>query len=117
MTHLPNLRILAFVGKEAEDVVDYLTEKGFPKVSDNDMASQIEHLSMAGQHRIITSEIVDEESYQRLKNTFPGEVQLIAIGSREDTSSVHPFSHVDYTISSDKDQIEALLEELRFTLN
>jgi hypothetical protein len=113
MTRQPNLKVLAFVGSESEDVVTYLTGKGFPKVSEINMMSQIEHLSMAGQHRIVTSEITDGTSYTTLKQEFPGEVRLVTVGSVTDQELV---LRADYSVQNTPDKIEALLEEIDFKL-
>ncbi|MEO6109464.1 MAG: hypothetical protein ABIP50_00425 [Candidatus Saccharimonadales bacterium] len=82
MTHHPTLKIIAFVGSDpatVQTVMDHYTEKGYPKVSHEDMATQITNLSEAGQHHIVTDEITDFEMYHQLRHTFPGELFLIAI--------------------------------------
>ena len=82
MAHHENLIIIAFIGKDpaiAQSVIDHYTEKGYPKVGIDDMASQITHLSEAGQHHLITDEITDFETYHQLRHLFPGELLLIAL--------------------------------------
>ncbi len=82
MTHHPNLKIIAFVSSDpsvAQTVIDHYTDKGYPKVSHDEIVTQINHLSEAGQHHIITNEIQDFEFYHQLRHTFPGELHLVAL--------------------------------------
>lgn len=79
MSHHENLRILAFIGDGAPDIIELLTHQGYPKVSNDDMISQIDHLATAGQHRIVTDQLQDFESYKAMRHAFPGELTLIAI--------------------------------------
>jgi hypothetical protein len=110
--HHENLKIIAFVGNEASDVVAYLTEKRYPKISKIDMASQIEHLAGAGQHRIVTSELSDVDTYHALRHEFPGEIYLVNAGDANDELAQMAHHH----ISNDHAAINELLEKLDFTL-
>lgn len=116
MTHQVNLKVLVFIGNNSEQVIHYLTEKGFPKVSIEDMPSQIEHLSQAGQHRLVTSEITNLSLYEILKNQFPGELQLIAVAAPNDTHEDEFVKHADHFVQSDPVHIDELLKKLDFTL-
>jgi hypothetical protein len=112
MTRHENLRILAFVGSGATAVVEYLTEKSFPKVNVPDMSSQIEHLADAGQHRIVTDAILDVESFRNVAHEFPGELRLVSVddGPNELSSMAH------HHITSDPEAINKLLDKLDFRL-
>jgi hypothetical protein len=110
--HHENLKIIAFVGNEASDVVAYLTEKRYPKISKIDMASQIEHLAGAGQHRIVTSELSDFDTYRALRHEFPGEMYLVTAGVASEELARMAHHHV----SNDHAAINELLEKLDFTL-
>jgi dephospho-CoA kinase len=77
-----NLKILAFVGLKGSGkatVISYLNQKGYPKVSREDMVSQIDHLADAGQHRVITDELSEFELYKTIKHEFPAELTLVAL--------------------------------------
>ena len=113
MTRHENLKILAFIGSNAPGVVEYLTEKNYPKLSGIDMGSQIEHLANAGQHRIVTSAISDAESYRNLAHEFPGELHLVTVGEVPD-DEVAKMAH--YHTSNDPAAINELIEKLDFTL-
>ena len=87
MTHHENLKIIAFIGADPIDVptvIDHLAEKSFPKVTSQDMISQIAHLADAGQHRIITGELSDFTLYEELRHDFPGQFSLVGIAPKED---------------------------------
>jgi len=112
MTHQNNLKVIVFVGEDAEKAVDYLTEKHFPKVVAPDITSQVEHLVRAGQHRIVTSAISDVESYKNLAHEFPGELYLVTVGNAPDDLARLTHHHV----SSEPKIIDELLEELDFKL-
>jgi len=43
------------------------------------MVSQIEHLAQAGQHRVVTDELLDLNALQDLKHAFPGQVYVVGI--------------------------------------
>lgn len=109
MTHHENLKILAFTGSpdETTQIIDLMTEKGYPKASGNDLVSQIEHLSDAGQHRIIT----DDADVESLKHAFPGKVTTISLSNDD-----HADSHLDPTKDL-PEQLEGLVNELDFRLN
>jgi len=77
-----NLHIVAFVGLEGSGkstAVEYLGTKGFPHATGNDMVSQIEHLALAGQHRVVTDQLTDLALYQALKHAFPGQLTVVGI--------------------------------------
>ncbi len=116
MTHQHNLKVLVFIGNNSQQVIDYLTEKGFPKVSLEDMPSQVEHLSQAGQHRIVTNQVTDFTLYQILKDQFPGEVHLIAVAEQKQTHEDEFMSHAEYFVENNPTAIDELLDELEFAL-
>ena len=116
MTHLNNLKVLVFIGTDSGQVIDYLTGRGFPKVSLENMPSQIEHLSDAGQHRLITNEVSNLSLYEILTNEFPGEVQLIAVAAQQNTHEDEFVKHADYFVENNLAAIDELLEKLDFAL-
>ncbi|MFZ2125959.1 MAG: hypothetical protein WAV04_00400 [Candidatus Microsaccharimonas sp.] len=116
MPHQNNLKILVFIGEGSEHIIEYLTKKGFPKVSLENMPSQIEHLSEAGQHRIITNEVPDLSLYEMLQNQFPGEIQLVAVASENKMHEDEFIKHADYFVDNDPTKIDELLQKLDFTL-
>jgi hypothetical protein len=85
MTHHENLQIIAFVGDptQVSAIIDHLTEKGYPKVSADDMVSQIEHLSLAGQHRIVTGDLHDFALYEEVRHDFAGHFTLVGVTQKE----------------------------------
>ena len=114
MTYQKNLKILIFTGDESQQVIDHLTEQGFPKVSFEDMPSQIEHLSQAGQHRIISNDMPSLMAYETLKHDFPTEVSLVFVGSEKNQNELA--QQADYSVSSEPTAIKELLEKLDFSL-
>lgn len=110
MTHQKNLKVIVFVGEDAEEVVAYLTDMHFPKVSSEKIVEQIEDLVRAGQHRIVTSAISNAENYKNLAHEFPGELYLVIVGnaSEELTHMAH------HHISSDSRDINELLDDIEF---
>lgn len=116
MAHQNNLKVLVFIGSNSEQAINYLTKKGFPKVTLENMPSQIEHLSQAGQHRLVTNGVTDLGLYEILKNQFPSEIQLIAIAARSDTHKDEFIKHADHFVENDPAQIDELLRKLDFTL-
>ncbi len=129
MTHHENLKVLVFISNDQsllEDVLSYFTENGYPKVQADGIESQIEHLAQAGQHRIVSNEIDNFESFKLLESSFPGSVQLIGVtqkdGGMPNTSEHSSFmGHADHHlgIKNDQplaDQLEAFIETVDFSL-
>jgi dephospho-CoA kinase len=80
MSYDKNIKILAFVGLAGSGkttAVNYLADKGFPKVTHTD-ASQIDNLENAGQHHIIEDGPSTWQQYKELKEQFHSD--LIVIG-------------------------------------
>lgn len=116
MTHHKNLKVLAFVGEEAAQIVEYLTGKGFPKVSLEDMPSQIEHLAQAGQHRLITHEVSTPTLFELLREAFPGEITLVAVTQPQQAVTDELAKQAHYYVENDPAQIDELLETIDFAL-
>ena len=117
MTRQNNLKVLAFIGDNSEAIIHYLTAKGYPKVSFEDMPTQIQHLSQAGQHRIVTNQITTFDAYTLLKHHFPGEVHLVADSSEENkTHQDELMSHVNFFVENNPQAIDKLLTKLEFEL-
>jgi hypothetical protein len=83
MNRHENLKIVAFIGTNTSAIVERLTEMGYPKVSSDDMVSQIQHLDDAGQHRIVTDQLTDFELYKKMRHAFPSEITLVGITDKE----------------------------------
>jgi hypothetical protein len=85
--HHENVRIVAFVGlagSHVEDIITHLTGIGYPKVTREDIVSQIHHLSGAGQHRIVTSDIDSLDLFKTMKHEFPGELTVVGVVATRD---------------------------------
>lgn len=85
---LEHVNVVAFVGlagSHVEDIVQELTQRGYPKVTNDDIMSQIHHLAAAGQHKIITDEINDLDLFKKMKHEFPGRLLVIGIVTKRDT--------------------------------
>jgi len=129
MSHHENLKVLVFIGDNqslVDETISYFTENGYPKVQAEGIESQIEHLAQAGQHRIVTDEIIDYEAFKLLESAFPGNVQLVALTHKKEASEKNHennsfMSHADHHIglAHDEplsDQLEEVVETLDFGL-
>lgn len=88
MSRHENLKIIAFVGLKGSGkstILAYLTEKGYPKVTREEIVSQIHHLADAGQHRVITDELTEFDLYRTMKHEFPAELTVVAITTEKQT--------------------------------
>jgi dephospho-CoA kinase len=105
MSERHHLHIVAFTGLEGSGkstALEYLTQKGFPKVNAHDMVAEIEHLAQAGQHVVVTDEIADLPLFESVKHAFPG--QLIVVGITTNTRIRHErLVRDDYHPVSDHD--------------
>lgn len=140
MTHHENLKILAFVGnnEQKNTIIHHLTEKGYPKVNADDMASQIKHLIDAGQHHIVTGDLTDFHLYEELRRDYNDQLTLIGIAPAHDIEhykahqkespeiweSLEKTHHTDllplahYYLNDRQDlihQVTTLLEDLKLT--
>lgn len=81
------VHIVAFTGlagSHVEAIVSHLTDKGHPKVTREDIVSQIQHLDAAGQRRIITSEIDNLDLFKTMKHEFPGKLTVVGVVAKRD---------------------------------
>jgi dephospho-CoA kinase len=83
MTHdTKNAKIVAFVGLAGAGkttAVEYLTQKGIPKVNGNDIIDEVNGLVQAGQHHIVIDGDCSWNEYKKLKHEFPGELHVVAL--------------------------------------
>jgi dephospho-CoA kinase len=86
MKAIKNAKIIALVGMTGSGksaAVDYLANKGYPKVHSNGTIQQaideIHKLVSSGQRHIILDGLNSWSEYKVLKHEFPGEITVLAI--------------------------------------